>query len=155
MSEQFHLYACIFRIHRLDVKLLRADDTDIMITKITRLRELGFPIEMDDFGTGYSSLGLLAEMPIDCLKLDMSFVRHLHRSEKDYNLVKLVMQIAEFLNVPVIAEGVESEMQAEQMRQMGCDYLQGNYFSRPVPVNEFEELMRKELAGGKTENADN
>ena len=132
-----------------------ADDTDIMITKITRLRELGFPIEMDDFGTGYSSLGLLAEMPIDCLKLDMSFVRHLHRSEKDYNLVKLVMQIAEFLNVPVIAEGVESEMQAEQMRQMGCDYLQGNYFSRPVPVNEFEELMRKELAGGKTENADN
>lgn len=124
-----------------------SDDAKGLIELVNRLREQGFKIEMDDFGTGYSSLNMITTIPIDVLKIDMIFIRNMNRGEKDLKLVELVMDIARFLNVPVVAEGVEDREQVEQLRKMGCDIIQGYYFSKPVPPEEFEALIEKETGG--------
>ncbi len=120
-----------------------ADDAQGLIDVVNRLREQGFRIEMDDFGTGYSSLNMITTIPIDVLKMDMIFIRNMNRDEKSLRLVELVLEIAEFLKVPVVAEGVEDKAQVEQLRKMGCDIIQGYYFSKPVPPEEFEAFIRK------------
>ena len=100
---------------------------------------------MDDFGSGYSSLNMLSAMPIDVLKMDMKFIRNIETSETDFRLVKLILDIAEYLDVPVVAEGVETEGQLELLRSAGCDLVQGYYFSRPLPPEDFEALIRREI----------
>ena len=120
------------------------DNAEQMIELINRLRECGFEIEMDDFGSGYSSLNMLSYMPIDVLKMDMKFVRNIGQSEKDFRLVQVVLDIAKYLKVPVVAEGVETGQQLEMLQGAGCDLVQGFYFSRPLPPEEFERLIIKE-----------
>ncbi len=120
------------------------DNAEQMIERISRLRARGFEIEMDDFGSGYSSLNMLSYMPIDVLKMDMQFVRNIVQSEKDFRLVQLVLDIAKYLKVPVVAEGVETEQQLDMLKGAGCDLVQGYYFSRPLPPEAFEELIIKE-----------
>ncbi len=115
-----------------------------MIERISRLRELGFMIEMDDFGSGYSSLNMLSAMPIDVLKMDMRFIKNIERDERDFWLVEVVLDIARHLKVPVVAEGVETGEQVEKLRRAGCELIQGYYFSRPLPPEEFEKLIIKE-----------
>jgi EAL domain-containing protein (putative c-di-GMP-specific phosphodiesterase class I) len=110
------------------------------------MRDLGFMIEMDDFGSGYSSLNMLSEMPFDVLKMDMRFVRNIEKSEKDLRLVKLILDIARYLDVSVVAEGVETQGQLDLLRDGGCDLVQGFFFSRPLPPEEFEELIKRDLA---------
>ena len=122
------------------------DNAQQMLAVINRLRELGFEIEMDDFGSGYSSLNMLSDMPIDVLKMDMKFVRNIEKSETDRRLVALILDIARYLGVRVVAEGVETEGQLDLLRSGGCDLVQGFYFSRPLPPEEFEELIKRELA---------
>ena len=101
---------------------------------------------MDDFGSGYSSLNMLSSMPIDVLKMDMKFVRGIEQNKTDELLVKLILDIAKNLHVPVVAEGVETEGQLHILKDAGCDLVQGYYFSRPLPAGEFEKLIEKELA---------
>ena len=110
------------------------------------LQKMGFVIEMDDFGSGYSSLNMLSDMPFDVLKMDMKFVRNIEGSETDRRLVKLILDIARYLKVKVVAEGVETEKQMKFLRENGCDLIQGYYFSRPLPPEEFEKLIEKEIA---------
>ena len=117
-----------------------------LLQLINSLRELGFVIEMDDFGSGYSSLNMLSSMPIDVLKMDMKFIRNIEKNETDRRLVQLVLDIAKYLNVPVVAEGVENERQLEILKNASCDMVQGYYFSRPLPPNEFEKLIEREIA---------
>jgi EAL domain-containing protein (putative c-di-GMP-specific phosphodiesterase class I) len=101
-------------------------------------------VEMDDFGTGYSSLSMLSAMPVDVLKMDSAFVRNMEHNEKDIQLVALILDIARKLNVPVIAEGVETESQLLLLRNLGCAVVQGYYFSTPLPPEEFEaKFIRK------------
>lgn len=121
------------------------DNAEKMIEMINGLRTRGFDIEMDDFGSGYSSLNMLSYMPIDVLKMDMQFVRNIAQSEKDFRLVEVVLDIARYLKVPVVAEGVETERQLEMLKGAGCDLVQGFYFSRPLPPEEFEQLIVKDL----------
>ena len=121
------------------------DNSEQMIELINRLRARGFEIEMDDFGSGYSSLNMLSYMPIDVLKMDMQFVRNITQSEKDFRLVQVVLDIARYLKVPVVAEGVETREQLDILKSAGCDLVQGYYFSRPLPPVEFEALIEKEL----------
>ena len=121
-----------------------ADSADRLIEVVNSLRDKGFKIEMDDFGSGYSSLNMLTEIPIDVLKIDMQFIRRMLLDDKNLKLVRLVMDIAEFLDVPVVAEGVEEEEQLNVLRQMGCDIVQGYYFSPPLPAERFGELIRQE-----------
>ena len=96
---------------------------------------------MDDFGSGYSSLNMLSSMPIDVLKMDIAFIRNIERNEKDLRLVELIVDIARYLKVPVVAEGVETENQLRLLKDAGCDLVQGYYFSRPLPAEAFEEMI--------------
>lgn len=125
-----------------------------IIEVVEQLRNLGFQIEMDDFGSGYSSLNMLSTLPIDILKLDMQFIRNAFSEGGKTHLLELIISIADYLAVPVIAEGVETEAQLDQLRTMGCTIVQGYFFSRPVPPSEFEAfiLQRKERDKAVVEN---
>jgi EAL domain-containing protein (putative c-di-GMP-specific phosphodiesterase class I) len=120
------------------------ENADQLIRVIGELRGKGYEIEMDDFGSGYSSLNMLSSMPVDILKMDIAFIRNIEYSEKDFRLVELIVDIARYLKVPVVAEGVETEGQLKLLRDAGCDVVQGYYFSRPLPADEFERKILSE-----------
>lgn len=122
-----------------------SDNASRLIEVVNHLREKGFMIEMDDFGSGYSSLNMLTTIPIDVLKMDMQFVRYMLKDEKSLKLCELVMDISRFLDVPVVAEGVEEQAQYDMLKSMGCQIIQGYYFSRPLPAGEFDALIEKEV----------
>lgn len=118
------------------------DNMEEMIRVLSELRELGFKISMDDFGTGYSSLSLLTEMPIDTLKIDKSFVDKIGtegENDKDLTVIRLIIELAKGLGIVCLAEGAEHKEQIERLRTMGCQIIQGYYYSRPIPMSEFEE----------------
>ena len=121
------------------------DNSQQIIETVKSLRKRGFRIEMDDFGSGYSSLNMLTALPIDALKLDMKFIRGICENEKNERLVGIMIDIARLLDVPVIAEGVETGEQMELLKKLGCDIIQGYYFSKPLPPEEFGILIEKEL----------
>ena len=120
------------------------DNVSELLSVMERLRKTGYKIEMDDFGSGYSSLNMLSSMPVDILKMDRAFIRNIEHSEKDFRLVKLIMDIARNLKMLVIAEGVETERQLTLLKNAGCDQVQGYYFSRPVPPEEFDKFIIRE-----------
>ena len=117
-------------------------DSAQIISNVNRLRDLGFRIEMDDFGTGYSSLSMISTLPIDALKMDMTFIRNAFRDGGDMRLIEMIIDIADYLSVPVIAEGVETEEQMKTLKRMGCDLVQGYFFSKPVPAAEYESFLK-------------
>jgi len=109
---------------------------------ICKLSEAGFYLEMDDFGSGYSSLTALKELPFDLVKLDMAFLRGDNGDRKSGSILSSVIHLAHLIDLPVIAEGVETLQQAEYLKSLGCLYMQGYYFSKPIPESEFEALMQ-------------
>ncbi len=117
------------------------ENSDQIISTVKTLQKLGFRIEMDDFGSGYSSLNMLSALPIDALKLDMSFVRNAFRERKDTRLLEVMILLAESFGVTTIAEGVETAEQMFTLKMMGCDIIQGYYFSKPLPAKEFEVFL--------------
>jgi EAL domain-containing protein (putative c-di-GMP-specific phosphodiesterase class I)/GGDEF domain-containing protein len=113
-----------------------------MIGILQDLRDRGFKISMDDFGTGYSSLSLLTEMPLDTLKIDKSFVDKIgieKENDKDITVIKHIIILAKELNFMCLAEGAENKTQIDELRTLGCDVIQGYYYSRPIPLKEYEE----------------
>ena len=139
-------YSLEYRYLHLEVtESAYTEDADQLRRVIQRLRGKGYKVEMDDFGSGYSSLNMLSEIPLDVLKLDMRFIRNLRTNAKSLQLMKLIVDIARYLNVPVVAEGVEKEDQLRPLKEIGCDMVQGYYFSRPVPADEFEKFIIKEV----------
>ncbi len=118
------------------------DNKEEMIRVLSELREKGFKISMDDFGTGYSSLSLLTEMPIDTLKIDKSFVDKIgmdtERGE-DVTVIRLIIALARELEIVCLAEGAESKDQVDRLRTLGCDVVQGYYYSKPIPMDDFEK----------------
>ena len=122
------------------------DNAKQLLDVISRLQASGFEIEMDDFGSGYSSLNMISSMPIDVLKMDMGFIQNIEHNAKDFRLVEIVLDIARYLDVPVVAEGVETENQLQLLREVECDLVQGYYFSPPLPPDQFESLIKKDLA---------
>ena len=121
-------------------------DSEQIIATVETLRRQGFQIEMDDFGTGYSSLNMISSLPIDALKLDMQFIRNAFKEGGNTHMVEVIIGISDYLSVPVIAEGVETEKQLHVLKGLGCDFVQGYFFSKPVPAEEFEPfiLQKKE-----------
>ena len=119
------------------------EDSGRIVERVRKLRDLGFCIEMDDFGSGYSSLNMLSALPIDVLKLDMQFIRSAFQDQKAMHLLEAMIRLAESIEVPCIAEGVETREQADALKQMGCDIIQGYYFSRPLPAQEFVNYVRE------------
>ena len=116
------------------------EDLDLFRATLDKLRNFGFRILMDDFGTGYSSLMMLKSMPIDEIKLDKTFVDD-YNDEKGSSIICCVLDLANMLRLPVVAEGVETESQYEYLKQMGCDVIQGYYFSKPVAVEEYVQKL--------------
>ncbi|MGN0732657.1 MAG: putative bifunctional diguanylate cyclase/phosphodiesterase [Emergencia sp.] len=114
-----------------------------IINTMTRLKEMGFPVEMDDFGSGYSSLNMLSQMNLDILKLDMGFIRNEMEKTAEESILKDIISMAHRLNLEVVAEGIETAEQAERLRTLDCDYAQGYYFAKPMPVEEFENTYQK------------
>ena len=106
---------------------------------LKRLQDFGFKIEIDDFGSGYSSLNMLKDISADVLKIDMGFLRASENEVKGKDILESIIVLADKLGMEVITEGVETEKQLSMLTRMGCKMFQGYYFSRPVPVDEFEE----------------
>ena len=122
------------------------EDSEHIIRTVEDFRRVGFFIEMDDFGSGYSSLNMLSNLPIDALKLDMQFIRNAFKNGRNTRMVEIVIEIADSLGVPVIAEGVETAEQMFTLKAMGCDIVQGYYFSKPVPAEQFETFLKEKQA---------
>ena len=123
------------------------DNREQITDTLNELRKEGFRVEMDDFGSGYSSLNMLTSLPIDALKLDREFVRNISTNQKARRMVDIVAEIAKLLDVPVIAEGIETKEQVEILKSAGCYIMQGYYFSKPLPPEEIETLLK----AGETE----
>lgn len=108
---------------------------------LEQCHDKGMKIALDDFGTGYSSLSYLHYFPIDILKIDQSFVQELEEDPRSYELVKSIIALGKNLDLSVIAEGVETEVQAKKLVEAGCDQGQGYFFAKPMPEKEFTDLI--------------
>lgn len=126
------------------------DNPKQIITTVEELRCLGFKIEMDDFGSGYSSINMLSELPIDVLKLDMRFIQQESKAMDKKSILSFVISLSKWLDLDTVAEGVETKEQVDLLRNMGCDYVQGYYYAKPMPAEEFEQyLVAENLSHGK------
>ena len=108
---------------------------------IHSLRQNGFVVLMDDFGSGYSSLNVLKDMPVDIMKIDRGLTVDIESSDRGKEMLSSIIRLANRLSIPTIAEGVENETQYGFLKDIGCDSIQGFYFSRPVPMDEFAKLL--------------
>lgn len=105
-----------------------------------KFQKAGFSILMDDFGSGYSSLNVLKDIAVDILKIDMKFLSDTDKQGRSENILASVVRMAKWLDMPVVAEGVERREQVDFLRSIGCEYVQGYYFAKPMPVEQYEEL---------------
>lgn len=112
-----------------------------IVNIMEKLKKAGFKLSMDDFGSGYSSLNLLAEMPVDVVKIDKGFLKHHNMLGKERIVVDNVVKMTKELGIDVICEGVETNEQAKFLKEIGCNKVQGYLYSKPLPLNKFERLM--------------
>ena len=116
-------------------------DTDRSILTLCALRDMGVRIAIDDFGTGYSSLSYLHQLPVDILKIDQSFVAAIETSSADRSLAPAIVSLAAALDLVVVAEGVETELQGDTLRGVGCELAQGYFFARPLDREAMGQLL--------------
>lgn len=117
------------------------EDSEQLIEVVSQLKMSGFIIEMDDFGSGYSSLNMISELPIDILKLDMRFVQS-DNANNNKNIMNFVVGLAKWMNLLVVAEGVETQEQINSLKSIECNYVQGFFYSKPLPGNEFTQQLK-------------
>ena len=127
-------------LHMEVTESLYSENTDLIISQVKRTQNMGFSIEMDDFGSGYSSLGSLATFPLNILKLDISFVRNIIKNEI---VIENIIKMAHRMGLLTIAEGAETLEQYKILKTLGCDYIQGFYFSKPLSCRDFEAYLKK------------
>lgn len=120
-----------------------AQSAQVVARTVTSLHELGFKVAIDDFGTGYSSLNMLKDMDFDIIKLDREFLNDASQTTRGYKVVQNIISLAHDLNLKTVAEGVETVEQLEMLKKCGGDMVQGFYFSRPMPEEEFDKLLIK------------
>ena len=113
------------------------------ISKINELKKIGVKISLDDFGKGYSSLTYLKDIPFDTLKIDKLFVDELCNEKDDNAIVGTIIKLAHQMNLEVVAEGVDSEDQYRYLINNNCDLIQGYYISKPIPIEEIEDVLKK------------
>lgn len=141
--------------YRISTKLLRLEITETILAGrslyatevISQLHKCGYTIEMDDFGTGYSSLTVLKDINMDILKLDLKFVADGTKNERAGTILSSIVRMAKWLELPVIAEGVETQDQADYLKSIGCYYIQGYLYSEPVTEEEFIRLIKNSRSG--------
>ena len=125
-----------------------SDSADVLQEAVRHLRRAGFTILMDDFGSGYSSLNVLKDVELDVLKIDMKFFSKGETEEKGAKIIEAVIRMAESLDLTVIAEGVEEKHQVEFLTDLGCDYIQGYYFAKPMPLTDYCKLIGTSMDEG-------
>jgi EAL domain-containing protein (putative c-di-GMP-specific phosphodiesterase class I) len=126
------------QLHLEIIERAYVDDSDHMYQILTKLREQGFIIEMDDFGTGESSLAMVADMPIDYIKLDRQFLVSGLDDKRHIEVIRAMINLAKTLDVEVLAEGIETKEQEEILYKLGCRYAQGYFYGKPAPDIDFE-----------------
>jgi EAL domain-containing protein (putative c-di-GMP-specific phosphodiesterase class I) len=146
-DQSFAILKQIEETHQLEIELTESSlvktyDQSFAILK--QIEEMGLRVTMDDFGTGYSSLSYLKNIPLSCLKIDKSFISDINQDENADKLIASIVSIAHGLGLEVVAEGVEEEYQVDHLIALNCEYLQGYYFSRPVPQSEVADLLQKQ-----------
>jgi EAL domain-containing protein (putative c-di-GMP-specific phosphodiesterase class I) len=119
-------------------------DAETMVNTLKRLKATGVKLSIDDFGTGYSSLSYLRRFSLDALKIDQSFVRDITVNADDAAITSAIIAMAKSLKLDVVAEGVQTGAQAAMLRKLGCQIMQGYLFSRPVPADQFTQLLREQ-----------
>jgi EAL domain-containing protein (putative c-di-GMP-specific phosphodiesterase class I) len=122
---------------------LLLNDIEQVIQKMSALREVGIGFALDDFGTGYSSLSYLKRLPLEQLKIDKTFVQDVLVDGNDAAIAQMILALGQSLGLRVVAEGVETEGQRAFLASHGCDAYQGYLFARPMPIDEFELLLRQ------------
>lgn len=118
-----------------------SDNPDQIADTLEELHANGFYIELDDFGAGYSSLTSLNTLTLDVMKIDMSLIRQA-AATNDYSILRFATLLADGMRLKTVAEGVETAEQVAALKVLGCDYIQGYYFSKPLPVDEYEEYLK-------------
>lgn len=145
ISELTTKYKIDPRYFRIEITESAYNDNPMqLLDTVSRLRGKCYPVLMDDFGSGYSSLNTLKDIPIDILKLDMKFMEGFEKNGKVGTIVTAISRMSKWLNVPMLAEGVETKEQYDFLVSIGCSYIQGFYFSRPVPEKDFTDLVSLE-----------
>lgn len=129
-------------------------NVDQNIRMLKELRALGLSISIDDFGTGYSSLAYLKRFPLNTLKIDRSFIQDITRSTDDQEITRAIIAMGQNLGLKVLAEGVETEEQVAILRQSGCDYIQGYYYSRPLPAPQLLSYLKQETQLNRSNQLD-
>jgi EAL domain-containing protein (putative c-di-GMP-specific phosphodiesterase class I) len=136
----------------MDPRLIEFEVTESMMMRepeeavklLRNLKAIGMRLTIDDFGTGYSSLAYLKRLPIDCVKIDASFIRGIPVDASDVAITETVIAMSRSLGLRVVAEGVETRDQMRFLEQRGCDEMQGYYFSRPLPAEDMAAYLRRE-----------
>ena len=137
ISNILKKYNCSPQVFEMELteRTLMKDSSEI-VNKLVRLKNMGFKISIDDFGTGYSSLSYLNRFPLNYLKIDGSFIQQMTSLQEKQAVVDCIIMMAHRLHIKVVAEGVESKEQVELLKSMDCDFIQGYYFSKPLPSEE-------------------
>lgn len=143
VSELTDKYSIEHKYFRIEItETAYNDNPSQLLGTVNKLREKCYPVLMDDFGSGYSSLNTLKDIPIDLLKLDMKFMQGFESNTRVGTIVTAVARMAKWLNVPMLAEGVETKEQFTFLESIGCAYIQGYYFAKPIPEEEFTKLIQ-------------
>lgn len=130
--------------HLLELEITESVDNSQVSMKAFQLKEEGYTLLMDDFGSGYSSLNILLETPFDVIKLDKRFIENMMVSDKGRLILEQVVSMANKLGLGLLAEGVETKEQVEILQNIGCDQVQGYYYAKPMPADDFFELLRQQ-----------
>ncbi len=140
--EKYRTSPCCIELEVTENILI--DDAQVASEKLQTLKDMGLKISIDDFGTGYASLRYLQQLPIGMIKIDRSFIAHITDNPNDLSIVKTILTMAENLNIKVIAEGVETAEQLELLNQLGCEFYQGYYYSKPISREAFKKLVQQQ-----------
>lgn len=132
----------------LELEITESADDQQISMKALLLKEAGFTLLMDDFGSGYSSLNILLETPFDVIKLDKKFMENMMVSNKGKLILEQVVLMADKLELGLLAEGVETKEQIDLLENIGCDQVQGYYYAKPMPEEEFFTLLKEQHAAG-------
>ncbi|MBT2640989.1 EAL domain-containing protein [Bacillus sp. ISL-41] len=138
--KEYGLYGELIEIEVTESIMIKKEDS--INAQLQALREIGIEVSIDDFGTGYSSLSYLSKLSVDRLKIDQSFISH---SQENREIISTIVSMATNLKLKVIAEGVETESQIDLLKSLGCQEVQGYFYSPPLPSNEYETMMNREL----------
>jgi len=140
IADRYQVPAGLIELELTESLMFSLAEFHQMRDLLNEIHRLGFSCSLDDFGFGFSSLGALKELQIDCLKLDRSFFVHGQEEPRAQVVIRSMVQMAQKLGVSVVAEGVEQREQVEFLREIGCDLIQGFYYSPPLSTEKFEAL---------------